>query len=672
MLKLLSRPFVESRINATLRMLNLTPKPSETIEKHSPSVPQEPKKKVKFLLTSDNKGSSYSNEKLLQEFESLPSTEHNLPLEFQEREDQYNETIKILLEKSKARDDYIKGMVTIPEEGKHYFIKEKIDENDGFHSVQIRSYISTMMRNKKSEGSGVEYHKLPDSIFKNHDMNTIKFYPGKVSATGEIDLNHWSLWYLRNQPEDIAALQESDWEPLEMNKERISDAEEMILHDEINKNELVDKEQETGESTEISENLATEEGGSDELKDESGNRASGSDSLQCPMIDEFMDREYNFYEELRAKGMHVYLSKAGAKTTSFYSALESPDYLPPAPPVTSLDLVSLSNDIENWCLFRNVPHFYQKLKEYDKMEDSLFTDRPWIPVRLPSIINYYETLPNYYKSHRLVQAVVSCLERFHPRMSRKHKELLINQLCNLITPRNPQKYLFLQEYINLPDSDEEEGVKEEDEEQVEFEIDKETGMVTGLKQKKHEMSGSESSEDEDEDLAKKKEKKSAKKGKSKHESDEESDEDDKKKKKGKGKEAQGKGKKGKEEDDDDDDDDDEEEEEELEGYVEDENEFRPRVIKSFDTKEETALSPDEQLQMLLGESIETTDQDDYTFDIVDRNVDWFTMDLENPDGIIPSTLTFYDNKDGYWDHWIKEKRDRAGLPEISNRPYFKH
>lgn len=654
-------------------MLNLIPKPTEHIEVTPTSIPQEPKKKVKLILSSNNKASSFSNEKLLQEFNSLPSTEHDLPLEFQERENQYNEIAKTLTEKSKAREDFMKGMITIPKEGKHYFIKERITENDGFHSLQIRSYILGMMRTQKGEGVSFEFSEVPEIIQKKHDMNTIKFYPGKVSASGEIDLNHWSLWYLKNQPEDIRSLQESDWEPLEMSKERISDVEEMLLQDDWKKTGFIDKELTVNESIETTESLAAGDDGDDVSKEEAGNRVAGSDSIQCPLVEEFMDRESNFLEDVKAKGVQVFLSKAGAKTTSFYSSLESPDLLPPAPPITSLDLVGMSNDIESWCVFRNVPYFYQRLKDYEKIESSLHTNRPWVPVRLPSIINYYETLPNYYKSHRLVQAVVSCLERFHPRMSRKHKELLINQLCNLITPRNPQKYLFLQEYINLPDSDEEEQAEEEEEEQLEFEIDKETGMVTGLKQKKHEISGSEGSGEEDDgDLIKKKEKKEkkhAKKGKSKHDSDEESDEDDgKKKKKDKEKKAQGKGKKGKEEEDEEAED---EEEDEDEGFQQNE-EFRQRIIKSFEKKEESSLSPDEQLQLLLGESIETTNQEDFTFDITDRTIDWFTMDLENPDGIVPSTLTFYDNKDGYWDHWIKEKRDRAGLPEISNRPYFKH
>lgn len=59
-------------------------------------------------------------------------------------------------------------------------------------------------------------------------------------------------------------------------------------------------------------------------------------------------------------------------------------------------------------------------------------------------------------------------------------------------------------------------------------------------------------------------------------------------------------------------------------------------------------------------------------DIFDWGVDWFTEKHENPKGKIPSPLTYYDNEDGYWDHLIKIKRERRGLPHIYKRTYFKH
>jgi hypothetical protein len=45
--------------------------------------------------------------------------------------------------------------------------------------------------------------------------------------------------------------------------------------------------------------------------------------------------------------------------------------------------------------------------------------------------------------------------------------------------------------------------------------------------------------------------------------------------------------------------------------------------------------------------------------------------LEDPHPIIP--LHYYDNDDGFWDEYIKEKHDRWGQHDmITNRRFFKH
>lgn len=48
------------------------------------------------------------------------------------------------------------------------------------------------------------------------------------------------------------------------------------------------------------------------------------------------------------------------------------------------------------------------------------------------------------------------------------------------------------------------------------------------------------------------------------------------------------------------------------------------------------------------------------------------FDWENPYGRIPCALNYYDNDDGYWDDWIRTKRERGGMPSITFREYFKH
>ena len=59
-------------------------------------------------------------------------------------------------------------------------------------------------------------------------------------------------------------------------------------------------------------------------------------------------------------------------------------------------------------------------------------------------------------------------------MSRKHKELFLNRLCNMLTPRNTQKYLFLQEHFvekPTPGSDDEQEMNSAMENEIEEKAD---------------------------------------------------------------------------------------------------------------------------------------------------------------------------------------------------------
>ena len=115
---------------------------------------------------------------------------------------------------------------------------------------------------------------------------------------------------------------------------------------------------------------------------------------------------------------------------------------------------------------------------------------------------------------------------------------------------------------------------------------------------------------------------------------------------------------------------DEAKDEENDSFTSDEQRL-PDNIKAVKF-EEDELDADQKLKKLMGENIKLQKKNVIKFEIKDYGVDWFTFNDENPNGLIPSTITYYDNDDGYWDHWIKTKRERAGLPEISSRPYFKH
>mmetsp|Transcript_807 Transcript_807/g.107 ORF Transcript_807/g.107 Transcript_807/m.107 type:complete len:80 (+) Transcript_807:1361-1600(+) len=79
---------------------------------------------------------------------------------------------------------------------------------------------------------------------------------------------------------------------------------------------------------------------------------------------------------------------------------------------------------------------------------------------------------------------------------------------------------------------------------------------------------------------------------------------------------------------------------------------------------------------MLGEGIGGDLQDENesynSKNIPDFPIDWFSYNCENPLGMVPSTINYYDNDDGYWDDWIRTKRERAGLPSITFREHFKH
>jgi len=121
--------------------------------------------------------------------------------------------------------------------------------------------------------------------------------------------------------------------------------------------------------------------------------------------------------------------------------------------------------------------------------------------------------------------------------------------------------------------------------------------------------------------------------------------------------------------DDSDDDEDSEDQSGSQGYDSEEDSDEANTVKK--PEDQLDLSPEDQLKKAMGHSKKKKVEENIDFNLVDRNINWFERNHENSDGLIPSTITFYDNKDGYWDHWIKTKRERAGLPEIGSRPYFR-
>lgn len=699
MLRSIHRVFTNSHIHQTLRMVNLKPGKEEDAAPALPST----KKKVKIPISSLPDCTEESTPSTLNRFFTLPHSKHELPVALQERESQMNEVSNMFKQRVEDYENYIKAMREMPTEGKHFIIKSRIGQPGNIESREIRSYILTTLRANRTEGVSL-ISELPKNIMNETDESQLKYYPGlKIGDKIEYDEDHWANWYLKNQPKDIQQIAESDWEPIEVDRERTDEFLQKISKSEsfegLNDNE-------DGEAAKEEPNDHPQ--GKQNVNLDAATDLKRTNSFQTFANEEFLERKHNILDEIRNLPIQDFLQNPEFVSTTFQSSLEDPDMLPPVPPSTPMDLMGLNNEIESWCVFRNIPYFYRYLKTLDGMDERFKTDAPWVPVKLPSLLNYYEMLPNFFKNHRLVQGFTLCMERFHPKMPRKQKELMLNRLCNLLAPRDPEKYLFLQEYFDVKvesdSSDDEFGEKEVEE------INSDD--LDALEKQEYEEvlsdSGSEGSSEE-ENIRKQMElrklqRKTKKHVVKKHSNSDESEEEEedaykiraeakkaREEKKQKGEKKAKARARGNEEDSDFDEDEDENENEDDEN-LEDENSSVENSYFDSDEQEfddnpkllltgKRELNPEEQLQKMLGageksdedsENEEDEEENVEHFEIPDYEIDWFTRNHENPDGLLPSSITFYDNKDGYWDDWIKVKRERAGIPEISVRTYLKH
>lgn len=97
------------------------------------------------------------------------------------------------------------------------------------------------------------------------------------------------------------------------------------------------------------------------------------------------------------------------------------------------------------------------------------------------------------------------------------------------------------------------------------------------------------------------------------------------------------------------------------------------VVETQEKDEEVEETTEMKILKILGEESGAKEQGVLEIgEIEDYGVDWFSVNDENPKGKLPITLTYYDNPDGYWDEWIRSKRDRYGPPEIVTRKHFRH
>mmetsp|Transcript_17428 Transcript_17428/g.31451 ORF Transcript_17428/g.31451 Transcript_17428/m.31451 type:complete len:516 (-) Transcript_17428:4326-5873(-) len=233
------------------------------------------------------------------------------------------------------------------------------------------------------------------------------------------------------------------------------------------------------------------------------------------------------------------------------------------------------NLAEKWGRFTSVPRYEKGIKLLKSFVESQKTPAEWETQNIPSCLNYYELLPKYYKDQNITWSMVSLLDK-RPDLTRKEKERALNILCFFLAPKNPHKYLFLQEYYAPKTS-----------------IDQIVQERETMRMKKGALVEDEFADNERDDNI--------------YEADAELTE----------------------------------------------AEIAIKKIVGDDLTQKGGLKS-------------------VVDELPNYNIDWFSLYPENAKGQIPCPLTYYDNDDGYWDDWIKEKRERIGVPELSRRSHFKH
>ena len=478
----------------------------------------QPPKEEKLIVNPDLPSPERERE-IFSLFNSFEPTQNKLPPKIQKLKEEWDSVEKYLGERQRHRAEYIKKAL---DPGPKGILWDDSPNPALIKFEELKSYQRHNERRAKNQYQ-VPVEKIPKHLGEPVDSSEIKYYPGSAYGPGiEDDPEHWGEWFVQNQPPSISKNSTEPWQP----QDSIPEEEKETIPIKV----IPDP---------VKIFLTTE--------------------FDIEKFKNFKPDE-EFFE--RTEEVEMYSS---------YPAQKDLEDLPPVPPELPISREEIYATLDNWQTFRSIPMIPRMIQKEKEIIKDTTEELKEIP--LPSPVNYYEMLPNYYKEHRLVQSVTTILEHRKPEVNRKHKEFFLNRLCNMLTPKDPKKYLFLQEYFvkkKMPDL---------------------SDLKVGEKIAKEE----------------------------------------------------------------------EEEEEEV-----------PETLDHKEPESEIQKAEAE-LRRILGEEVEEGQSEVLKFDeIQDYGVDWFTENYENPDGKIPSFVNFYDNEDGYWDEWIKHKRERNGLPEMTKRPFFRH
>lgn len=399
----------------------------------------------------------------------------------------------------------------------------------------------------------------------------IKYYPGsELGPEPQDDPEAWVEWFINNQPKSLYGLGET-WNP-----------EDIMMNEEGHAATGSEKDEADKEAGDKEADIKDEEfdlNDSDNPEDGGYSNHNKNQTYESPMDPEyagphypvdttpetFLTTEYNFSELRQLHPDREYFEGDKKGVLIAHSPMSEIDELPIAPNNMNVEHEKGMLDLDRWAVFRIMPQLLKYKGNVNQFLDELQSRESAAgPIGLPSVIPYFETLPKWFQEQRCVQGFVTNLERYKPEMTRLAKEEMVNLLCYYLTPKDPKRLLFLQEFYQkkyLPTPSELEA--EDEYEEMDIETQKKMGVI-----------------------------------------------------------------------------------------------------------EETA---EMKVLKILGEESGARDEAVVEIDnIEDYGVDWFTVNEENPKGKLPITITYYDNADGYWDNWIRAKRDRYGPPEIVSRKHFRH
>jgi hypothetical protein len=249
---------------------------------------------------------------------------------------------------------------------------------------QIRREINQLKmvdadRAKEYEEFMFKRNEIDEVFASEFDLSEVKFYPGSEKGPNpEDDIDHYSRWFVENQPKSIYQGEVTDYSDIGAKKKYVAMVRDVT---------------ESTESKTMFSYLQEE----DELFP--GEKYSGQ-----PEFSLFERERYNVEndDDLPAVTM---------------STMLAPNELLPLPSEHTYDYQKVHWELERWTIFKGLPMMMQ----YDQVMLNFFKGMRQGTLRVPDFVNtinppslfaYYETLPKWARDHPAVRNVLMAFE-FH-------------------------------------------------------------------------------------------------------------------------------------------------------------------------------------------------------------------------------------------------------------------